>query len=413
MCKRIALTFLALSIMFMAACGGEKELEVSASKEMALGARQVKVAPVSRTDFSLEIKSSGTLEPRNKASIRSLSSGPVDRVLAEIGDQVKKGQGLLRIRQVDARLAWEAADAGLASAKANLDNLMAWQRDEQVTIAEAAEASAKAEHERLKKDLERAESIFAKGAISDSQLQAARSAASAAEAAYKSARESLAIARTGPTREEIALARSQVKQAEAVAASAEQVLKDTMVSAPFSGVITESFLKAGDYVGRGDPVMEIVDDSCLEAESRMPERYLGTIKKGLAVTVKASSLPLVRQGEVVAVSPAVDPATRTFKVKIGVDNQDGYFSSGIFCSYIFKAETLENAYGVPPEALHNKEGRTFVWVNINNTARQVFVTKGEGKDGFVHITEGLNGSEQVVVQGGGALSEGDSLEIVG
>ena len=413
MCKRIALTFLALSIMFMAACGGEKELEVSASKEMALGARQVKVAPVSRTDFSLEIKSSGTLEPRNKASIRSLSSGPVDRVLAEIGDHVKKGQGLLRIRQVDARLTWEAADAGLASAKANLDNLMAWQRDEQVTIAEAAEASAKAEHERLKKDLERAESIFAKGAISDSQLQAARSAASAAEAAYKSARESLAIARTGPTREEIALARSQVKQAEAMAASAEQALKDTMVSAPFSGVITESFLKAGDYAGRGDPVMEIVDDSYLEAESRMPERYLGSIKKGLAVTVKASSLPLVRQGEVVAVSPAVDPATRTFKVKIGVDNQDGYFSSGIFCSYIFKAETLENAYGVPPEALHNKEGRTFVWVNINNTARQVFVTKGEGKDGFVHITEGLNGSEQVVVQGGGALSEGDSLEIVG
>ena len=409
--KHIALTFLALSLVFMAACGGEKEMREGASKEMALSARQVSVAPVSRIDFTLEVKSTGTLEPKNKASIRALSSGPVEKVLADIGDEVSKGQGLLRIRQVDARLAAKAAEAGLASARANLDHLLAWQRDEEVTIAEAGEASAKAEYQRLKKDLERAESIFAKGAISDSQLQAARSAASAAEAAYKSARESLAIARTGPTKEEIALARSQVEQAEAQAASARQALADTVVSAPFSGVITESFLKTGDYVGRGDPVMEIVDASFLEAESRMPERYLGVIKKGLAVTVKSASLSLARQGEVIAVSPAVDPATRTFKVKIGVDNKDGYLSSGIFCSYVFKAETLKGALGIPPEAIQNKEGRTFVWVNDNNIARQVFVTMGEGKDGFVHITDGLTGTEEIVVQGSGALSEGDSLEI--
>jgi HlyD family secretion protein len=411
--KSIALAFIALSIIFMAACGGENELEVGASKKMALNARQVTVAPVSRADFALEVKSSGTLEPKNKAGIRALAGGPVDMVMAEIGDDVNKGQGLLRIRQIDARLAWEAAEAGMASAQAGLDNLMAWQRDEEVTIAEANAASARAQYQRLEKDQERAESIFAKGAISESQLLAARTAASSAEAAYQSAREALAIAKTGPTKEEIALARSQVKQAEAMASSAKQAYRDTVVTAPFSGVITESFLKTGDYAGRGDPVMEMVDDSFLEAESRMPERYLGTIKKGLAVTVKAASLPLIRQGEVIAVSPAVDPATRTFKVKIGVDNKDGYFSSGIFCSYIFKAESLKDAYGVPPEAIQNKEGRTFVWVNDNNIARQVFVTKGEGKDGFVHITEGLNGSEQVIVKGAGALSEGDSLEIMG
>lgn len=410
--KSTVLNFLTLSLLFMAGCGNENEMELGASREMALKARRVSVVPVERADFSLEVKSTGTLEPRNKAGIRALASGPVDEVMAEIGDQVKRGQGLLRIRQVDARLALEAAKAGLAAATANLEHLLAWQRDEEVKIARAAEASARAEYERLKKDLERAESIFAKGAISESQLQAARTAVSSARAAWESARETLAIAKTGPTKEEIDLARSQVKQAEAQAASARQALEDTTVSAPFDGVITESFLKAGDYVGRGDPVMEMVDDSYLEAESRMPERYIGKIEKGVPVTARSASLSLSRRGEVIAVSPAVDPATRTFKVKIGIDNKDGYFNSGIFCAYTFQAGTLEGVLGVPPEAIQNKEGRTFVWVNRNNVAHKVFVSKGEGKDGFVHITEGLEGDEQVVVKGGGALSEGDSLEIV-
>ncbi len=130
------------------------------------------------------------------------------------------------------------------------------------------------------------------------------------------------------------------------------------------------------------------------------------------MVIRSASLDLEKTGEVIAVSPAVASSTRTFKVKVGLDNKDSYFSSGIFCSCIFKLDTIEGAFGVPREAIQNNEGQTFVWVNDNNKAKRIIVQPGEGKDGLVHITSGLKGNEQVIVNGGGALHEVDGLEIL-
>ncbi len=400
------------TLVFLAACGGDTGNTEGVTKEMALSARQVKTAPVSQAQFSLEIRSTGTLEASKKAQVRALASGPVDQVLADIGDQVKKGQPLLQIRKINAQLACNAAEAGLKTAQASLDNLLAWQREERVAMAKADLTRTRAEDERLSRDLERAEAVFEKGAISESQLQAARSAAASARAFRNSAEEALKLAQAGPTREELDIARAQLEQARAQAASAEQSLADTTVKAPFSGVITARFLKVGDYIGHGDPVMDIVDDSYLEAESQIPERYAKLITRGLPVIVHSSSIGLEKTGEVIAVSPAVESSTRTFKIKAGVDNTDSRFNPGIFCTCIFNINSIEGALGVPAAAVQNSEGQTFVWINDNNKARRIIVKPGAGRNGLIHRIEGLNGNEQVVIEGAGALSEGDALEIV-
>lgn len=409
---KVVSSLMILLLALACACGGRKtDPGADAGEEQPEG-KEVRTARIERTDFFFEISSTGTLRPSRDARIRALASGPVQDVLAEIGDQVKTGQSLLIIRQTDAKLACEAAEAGLETARASLERLLAWQREEEVTMAEANLAKARAEYERLSDDLRRAEAIFAKGAISESQLQGARTAEASAEAALTSAREALKIAQKGPTQEEIRQARGQVKQAEAALSIAQQSLKDTVVRAPFEGIITERYLKQGDYAGRGDPVMDIVDARSLEAETLVPERYLGLIEKNLPVMVKASSLDLMREGEVMAVSPAVDPSSRTFKVKIKVNNQDHRFNPGTFCSCSFALRPLKDALGIPPEALQQDEGETFVWVNENNQARKVKVQTGEGQNGLIHIRSGLEGTEEVIIQGAGALAEGDRIHII-
>ena len=155
------------------------------------------------------------------------------------------GQVLFETRPVESQLALRSAEAGLKTARATLSDLLAWQRNEEIQMQRAELARARAEYERLAKDRQRATSVFERGAISESELQAARTAAESAEALLDVAEERLLVAESGPTDEQIEIGRSRVEEMEAAVARARQDLADTRVKAPYAGVITRLHLKSG------------------------------------------------------------------------------------------------------------------------------------------------------------------------
>jgi multidrug efflux pump subunit AcrA (membrane-fusion protein) len=406
----ILIVFSLLSAAGSASCSsGEAGQEQGFTKEMALSKKKVEIADVKRLSFERVVRSSGSLEPRHEASLRALVSGPLVAIHVDIGDRVSPGQVLCETRPIESKLALRSAEAALDTARANLSDLLAWQRNEEIQILKAEVTRASAEYERLAKDSQRATSVFERGAISESELQAARTAAESAKALLEVAQERLRVAESGPTEEEIEIARGRVKETEAAVARARQNLADTRLRAPYAAVITRRSLKTGDYANRGDPVLELADISYLEAETRVPERYARQIETGIPVIVRVDTLGVERKGEVVAVSGAIEPATRSFLVKVGIDNADHFLKAGVFCTCDFQLPPLQDALAVPHVAVQHIEGSSYVWVEEAGRVHRVNVTLGVRNDGYVQVLGGLDGHERVVIAGAGALSENDEV----
>ena len=402
-----------LAFLLTSGCGGESSAaEIGASKEMALRPREVVVAPVIRRDFNRTLQATGSLIPTDRATLRALVEGPLEAVLVDIGDSVRKGQVLFNTRAVDASLAVKSAEAAFETSRASLKELLAWRRSEEIEILRAETARAEAEYQRLRNERDRAASLLERGAISRSEWDQARTAFETTEANVRISTERLRIAETGPKEEAIQVAENRVTERETALAQALQRLEDTSVRAPFGGTITGRFLNSGDYVKRADEVLEITDISSLEAEMKVPERYTSLLRVGIPVTVGIETLLMEREGHVIAVNEAIDLETRTFLVKVGIDNSDHSIKAGTFCTGIFQLPPVKDALSIPAAALHEEGGRSLVWMVNDEVARRVVVTTGERTDDYIQIRLGLTGDEQVIVEGAGVLSEGNLLEII-
>ena len=219
------------------------------------------------------------------------------------------------------------------------------------------------------------------------------------------------MAEAGPTPEQREVARRRQAEAEAAVASARQMLRDTSVRAPFDGTVTARLRQAGDYARRGEEMIEIKQLATMFAEIDVPERYAASLTVGLPVEIIVDSADVRRQASIAAVNNSIDPGTRTFRVKAEVDNSDKRIKAGAFCTARFELPGREGSFAVPAESVKTEEGRVFVWTVQDGRARRVAVTLGEFSGNFHEVLEGLNGHEQVVVGGGGALADDDLVEI--
>ncbi|MEE8347989.1 MAG: efflux RND transporter periplasmic adaptor subunit [Acidobacteriota bacterium] len=401
-----------VAVLLASGCGGEgNAAEIGASKDSALRPREVMVVPVTRRDFNRTLKSTGSLMPTDRATLKALIEGPLEAVLVDIGTSVGKGQILFKTRPTDARLAVTSAEAALETSRASLKELIAWRRSEEVGVLRAEAARAESEYERLRNERDRAASLLERGAISRSEWEQARTVFETAEANVHISTERLHIAEKGPTEEAIQVSESRVTERATALAQAQQRLDDTAVRAPFDGIITGKFLNTGDYVRRADEVLEITNLSSLEAEMETPERYASLLRVGIPVTINIESLLMRREGKVIAVNEAIDISTRTFLVKVEVDNSDHSIKAGTFCTGVFQLAPVKDAVSIPAGALREEGGRSLVWVADGDIARRMVVTTGERTDDYVQIRLGLTGTEQIIVEGAGALSDGDTLDI--
>lgn len=360
MTQRMFPVFLALAAALCAAgcASGDAKVGSSTSKDDALRPQTVRTAKVARKDRRPVVTTTGTLVPRRRAELRALSEGRIDAMAVDIGDRVRAGQVLLQVRTADYRNALEQAEAALARAQV-----------------------AAGDREREK---HRAEGLFREGSATEQMRDQAATAFDDAQAG--------------------------LREASARVTSARQALEDCTIRAPYGGVITMRLRQRGEYVGRGDVVVEIMDLSILEAEMEVPEPFAGSIPLGLPATISVRSGGDSITGRVVAVNPKVDLATRTFRVKVEVDNRDGRLQANLFCTGRFDLPAQASTAAVPAEAMQRDEGRSFVWVVEGGEVRRRAVREAGADDGWIFVEDGLRDGEEVVVAGAGGLHEGAAIE---
>jgi RND family efflux transporter MFP subunit len=269
---------IALLMVISAACSSSPAAPVAS----VATAEASTTAPSSTTQASAQAAdfvASGPIIVEDQVDVEAQRDGVVDRVLAEPGTPVKKGQLLAALddRQVSADL-----EAARAKTRSTEDDLKNW------------EAEAKV----LDSDYARAEKMWEAKIIPQEQLDHAK---------YKAESDQWDVKRVSELL-------TNAKQSEQ---SLELELEKTQITAPFNGIVARRYVRAGQTVARNDRLFWVTAIAPLRIRVTLPEKFLGHIKSGAVMTVTpAEDLGSNRhyRAKVIEVSPVVDPASDTIEI---------------------------------------------------------------------------------------------------
>lgn len=186
------------------------------------------------------------------------------------------------------------------------------------------------------------------------------------------------------------------------------------VFAPISGIVDMEFAKQGEVVGPGQPILQLLNTSKVKVVADVAETYLKSVRKGDRMMVEFPALELERAGNINLIGRKIDPANRTFKIEIDMNNSSGMLKPNLLAMLKIKEFEAKNAVVIPLPLLQQEvNGNEFVYaVNDDTdtpTAKKIYVEKGEYADGEVIILKGLKGDEKLVLDGARGLVEGELL----
>ena len=233
---------------------------------------------------------SGNMEV-TEANVGFKLGGRVIDLRVDEGQSVRKGDLLARLDNAELASIVTQQRAALREAQAKLSELQAGSRPQEIEQAKANVQSQEAELVRIRNDFERSEMLYRNGAIPSAQFDAAKSSLDSRTAQLRHSTEALSLTREGPRKESIEAAADRVRQARAALAAAEDRLGDTVVYAPFSGIILRKNVELGDTVGVGTPVYTIGDLASPWIKVYVKEDKLGLVRLGQKAQVTADTYP--------------------------------------------------------------------------------------------------------------------------
>ena len=375
-----ALGLLVVAIVLMLAFKNQKPLV------------EVALAQPAGEQHATLLNASGYVTPRRRATVAAKITGRVTAVYAEEGIRVRAGQVLATLDDSDSR-------ARLIFAKAERDVAVAALADLEVNLANA------------ERELRRTEDLAAAGIRSAQALDLARTAAKSLRARLE-------------------LAREQVRAAAARIAVAQQDLENTIIRAPFDGLVVSKDAQAGEMVspisaGGGftrTGIATIVDMKSLEIEVDVNESYIARVKPGQQVvaTLNAYSdwqIP----GKVRTVIPTADRQKATVKVRIAFDALDPRILPDMGVKVAFLSNQMAEAQSgaeagapkalVPSEAVRQENGKPVVYLVRDGRLERRTVSLGATLGNGVEISAGISVGDRVVVMGPMELRDGQTAEI--
>jgi HlyD family secretion protein len=245
------------------------------------------------------LEASGTVEAV-EADLGFNLPGRIASIAVREGDAVAQGEVLAQLDAAELQARQEAMAAQVEAARAVLSEMEAGARTEEVAQARSAVRAAEQRRDDARRDLDRAETLYAGGAISQEALDKARTVHEVAAEGLDQARDQLAIVRTGPRVERIAAQRASVAAAEAALREIEARLANATVKAPFAGRITIRHREPGETVQPGQPVVTLMDLKDRWVQIYVPEDRIGTVSIGQAATITSDSYPDREYGGVVS-----------------------------------------------------------------------------------------------------------------
>ena len=374
---------LLLAALLMAACdrGSAQAPQPAAKKANTVSVtadqlHQLEIVTVELCTFRIEKQAIGQIAFNEDASTVVLTpfSGRVTRLIAKIGDNVKRGDALFEIDSpevVQAQTDLIAAVQGLDKSKS------------QLALA--------------KRVLDRQTGLFAAKATSQRELEQANTDHISAETDVRTAEGVLTAARNRLR----VLGRSD---AEVARLERERLINPLIaITTPIDGTVVARKVGPGQYVrsDSGDPLYSIADLSVMWLKANVPESDIALVKVGQDLEVRVMALPTrTFKARVIAIGAASDAATRRVVVRSEIPNPDGTLRSEMFATFKIVTGNGEPEPAVPVEAVTREGELAFIWVQREPMVlerRKVQI--GLEQDGRLQVREGLKPGELVVGRG--------------
>jgi RND family efflux transporter MFP subunit len=293
----------------------------------------VSVVSASKKQITDELSQVGTIVSNNDVAVISEISGKVTAVMVSQGSYVQKGSPLLKIEDA---------------------------------VPEANFIAAQANYEKAQKDYDSYKTLYAKGLISESDLDSARFAFKSAEAQY---------------------------------IGAQKQYHNSVITSPITGVVTARPVNIGDMVNPGTTVANVIDNSSFKVELNIGEKDAFKIKVGEGVTITTGVYPGVKiKGTVKSISDKSD-AAHTYPVEVTIPCNKQYpLKSGMFGTVSFDLGA-QNVITVPRDAIMSSIKNPQVFVVENGVAILRDIVIGIQNDTDVAVSQGLSEGEKVVASG--------------
>lgn len=392
--------------------------------------------PAEQKSVTVRITANGEVIPVQRLNLNPKTAGRLAALYVEQGDRVQQGQIIARMDNRELEAQRQQSLAELARAQSNLELLQAGSRSEDVAKAqaevrknEALIVQAQSRLDLATQRVNRRQAVAAEGAISRDSLEETLAEQRNARDNLEQARASLAVARqelvrlqNGSRPQEVAQAAAQVAAAQASLQNISTQLEDTVIRAPFAGIITQKNATEGDFVtptsfasntSSATSIVTLAND--LEILAGVPEVDIGQIRQGQAVEIRTDAYPdQVFKGIVRLVSPearedASQRGVTTFEARVRITSGKDKLRSGMTTNLAFLGQQMNNALMVPTVAIITNKGQTGVLVpDRNNKPRFQPVTIGPNIGNETEVIDGIQPGDPVFVE----LPEGQKLNDV-
>jgi membrane fusion protein (multidrug efflux system) len=173
-----------------------------------------------------------------------------------------------------------------------------------------------------------------------------------------------------------------------------------VLRAPYAGTLGLSQVDLGDYIDRGDPIVEISNTGDLELRFALPQRYVADLAREQPVLGVVGRCGPRFEGRVIAIDPRVDPRTRMVGVRAAVPNEAGELHPGMAVRIRVVVGQYEDAIMIPQEAIVRQGTKHIVYiVDSEDRAHPREITVGDYYLDGAHVLDGLEAGEEVVVAG--------------
>jgi RND family efflux transporter MFP subunit len=354
-CPTLYRSVVFLALLSLPACSKQPAGEEGADKSDSPSntVAEVTLTKVVRGDISSALTVSGTVAamPNQDVKVSALVPGRISSMRVAEGDRVKEGELLATIDDHSYRDQLQQALAGVDQAKANVENT-GFNR-------------------------KRNEDLYQRGIAAGKDKEDAVTAERVAEAALRQAQSAVALAR-------LQLSRTEVKS-------------------PLSGTVVKRLMSVGEQVdGTGAlPIFEIANTREAELFGNVPAVYLQKIRVGQTLPVQTEAFPGKEfSGRVVAISPAVDPATNVGLVRIRIGNAAGLLRLGMFLTVQVALEVHPRTLWVAPQAIYrNADAQPEIFRVHGDEAEALPVKLGIETHDRVELLSGAEEGEAVILNG--------------
>ena len=387
----------------------------------------VSVPRAGNSGQAVVLQAAGYVVPHYRIEVASKVVGRVKWMGVEKGDRVESGSPIVRLEDDEYRARLRESIGALESGRAQLRELQAGSRPEEVERARADLSEAASQLQRANLDFERASGLWKHAITSREDFDRAQHERDALSERVQSLSRTLELLEIGPRSERIDAAAAEVQRAEGIVAYNRTLVDATVIRAPVTGTVLERNVEVGELVTTGfvgdrgakGYVVAMADLQDIQVELDISQDDFARVYMGQAAVVATDAYrDREYQGMVTEISPEADRQKATVQVKVQILAPDELIRPEMNANVAFLAPSENDArlggpeparplVTIPASAIRD-DGSVFLFLDGKAVRREVRVARRTL--GGAEIESGLNGGEDVILNAPDALEDGQSVE---